>query len=56
MTTLEPVIASDSDAIQSRPNGLKLDCFVAYAPRNDGAAASSHSPAASGFTHSNSGS
>ena len=29
-----PVIASASEAIHRR--GLGLDCFVAYAPRNDG--------------------
>jgi hypothetical protein len=30
------VIASVSEAIQSRE--LELDCFVAFAPRNDGSA------------------
>jgi hypothetical protein len=29
------VIASASEAIHGRSNGQRLDCFVAFAPRND---------------------
>jgi hypothetical protein len=43
-----PVIASASEAIQNLSGGAILDCFVASAPRNDGAGClkneSTHSP------------
>ena len=29
------VIASASEAIHGRSNGQRVDCFVAFAPRND---------------------